>query len=406
MSSPIDPRHLRSALEFAVTMAREGQKIKPPLKYPAALKKYLSMSRLPAAALPAVQRAIEADEQFRTRIARGALPELVDPIGRLWLERAEGWEGEAQQMAAAADAAAAEAETEAALRRSEKRREAAEQALARVRAESVVFLERLAERDAVIDELRTDVAKLTDSVAELRLQLADSRAEARHARDREAAATAKLHAALGARDEAQAAQGAAEAVRDDVLADRAALAAERSELTRLAAIAESLAEQLGSLAAPPADGRRQPTQRKPLPLPGGVLGTSRAAAEYLMRSGASILVDGYNVAMAAWPDLDLAGQRVVLLDAVENLARRFGGDVTVVFDGAGVIGSAADRRRVVRTMFSPEGVIADDVIRDEVRRLPASRPVVVVTSDQQIVRDVRAMGANVMASEQLVALIR
>ena len=57
-------------------------------------------------------------------------------------------------------------------------------------------------------------------------------------------------------------------------------------------------------------------------------------------------------------------------------------------------------------VFSPEDVIADDVIRDEVRRLPATRSVVVVTNDQQIVRDVRAMGANTVASDQFLSLLR
>ena len=114
----------------------------------------------------------------------------------------------------------------------------------------------------------------------------------------------------------------------------------------------------------------------------------------------------WSVAKLAWPKLDLAGQRVVLLDAVENLARRYGSDVTVMFDGADIVGANADQRRVIRVVYSPEGVIADDVIRDEVRRLPASRPVVVVTNDQEIVRDVRAMGANTMSSDQLLALIR
>ena len=137
-----------------------------------------------------------------------------------------------------------------------------------------------------------------------------------------------------------------------------------------------------------------------------MLGSSDGASEYLLRSGASVLVDGYNVAKLAWPDLDLPGQRIVLLDAIENLARRFGCDITVVFDGAGVVGGAADRRRIVRVVFSPEDVIADDVIRDEVRRLPASRPVVVVTNDQQIVRDVRQFGANTLTSDQFAALMR
>src|SRR5690606_137441 len=178
------------------------------------------------------------------------------------------------------------------------------------------------------------------------------------------------------------------------------------ELARLAATAQALAEQLAALASPPPSGRPAPARRKALPLPGGVMGDSDAAGEYLLRSGASVLVDGYDVAKLAWPDLDLAGQRIVLLDAVENLAKRYGSDVTVVFDGADVTGATADGRRVIRVVYSPDDVIADDVIRDEVRRLPASRPVVVVTNDQAIVRDVRAMGANTMTSDQLLSLMR
>ena len=136
------------------------------------------------------------------------------------------------------------------------------------------------------------------------------------------------------------------------------------------------------------------------------MGDSVAAGEYLLRSGASVLIDGYNVAKLAWPNLDLEGQRVVLLDAIENLTRRFGSDITVVFDGADVVGATADGRRILRVMYSPAGVIADDVLRDEVRRLPATRSVVVVTNDQEIVRDVRTMGANTMTSDQLVTLLR
>ncbi len=403
---PIDARHLRSALEFAVTMAREGQKIKPPLKYPAALRKFIGMARIPAAALPPLRRAVEADPTFRGRIAVGAIPELVDPIGRLWLARPEGWLAELQREVVELEEREATATAAAELRRSEKRRQAAEQALARVRAEVIVLTETVAERDASIDELRGDVAKLGDRVDELRTQLHDVRAEARHARDREAAANAKFDAALSERRAAAAGAQAAEAVRDDVLADRAALAAERSELARLAAMAESLASQMASLSAPPTAGRGAAPRRTPLALPGGVLGTSTTAVEHLLRSGASVLIDGYNVSKSAWPTLDLASQRVVLLDASENLAKRYGSDITVVFDGAGVVGAAGDRRRVVRVVFSPDDVIADDVIRDEVRRLPATRPVVVVTSDQQIVRDVRAMGANTVASDQLMALVR
>jgi len=403
---PSDHRQLRSALEFAVLMAKEGRKFKPPMKYPKGLDKYLKLSRIPGPSLSSVRRIVEADEAFRTRIAAGALPELVDPIGRLWLERPNGWADDVRRLVTEAEAAADAADAAGELKKAEKRRDAAESAAARARAEVLVLQEQVTARESVIDDLRADVVKLTESLDELRAELVDTRNEARHSRDRASAALDKLKVAEAARVEAFAARGQAETVRDDVLADRSVLAADRSELARLAAGAEALAEQLAALAAPQVSGAPKTVKRKALALPGGVLGDSSAAGEYLFRSGASILVDGYNVAKLAWPSLDLAGQRIVLLDAIENLARRFGSDITVIFDGADVVGAAAEGRRIVRVMYSPAGVIADDVIRDEVRRLPVTRAVVVVTNDQAIVRDIRAMGANTMTSDQLIALIR
>ena len=181
MSTPsVELRHLKSALEFAVVMAREGQKIKPPLKSPPELKKYFQLNHLPASAYPGIRRAVEGDETFRTRLAAGALPELVDPIGRVWLSRAEGWQEEVARLAAEADAQAAEASAAAALQRAEKRLAAAEQAAARSRVETVALQARMAERDVVIDGLRSDVVKLTETIDELRAQLTDTRQEARH----------------------------------------------------------------------------------------------------------------------------------------------------------------------------------------------------------------------------------
>jgi predicted RNA-binding protein with PIN domain len=405
-ASDIEPRHLRQALEFAVLMAAEGQKFKPPLAHPPGLKKYFKGNRIPTSALGSIRRMVEGDDTFRRRIAAGALPELVDPIGKLWLERPEGWQHQIVALAAEADEAATQADEARRLKKAEKRRDAAEQAAARSRAEIVSLTDQVAQRNEVIEGLRSDVQKLVDEVAELRAELVDTRNDVRHARDREAAALQKLAAAEHARSEAVAKQGAAEHVRDDVLADRAVVSAERSELARLAATASALADQLAAVATPPRPGQPSPVKRKPMALPGGVLGSSHAAAEFLLRSGASVLVDGYNVAKQAWPNLDLAGQRVVLLDAIENLVRRYGSDITVVFDGADVIGATADGRRVVRVVYSPEGVTADDVIRDEVRRLPGTRHVVVVTNDREIMTDTRRLGANLMSSDQLIALMR
>jgi len=80
-------------------------------------------------------------------------------------------------------------------------------------------------------------------------------------------------------------------------------------------------------------------------------------------------------------------------------------DLTVVFDGANVVGAHTARRRSIRVAWSPEGVTADDVIRTEVRRLPAHRSVVVVTNDAEIIADVKAQGANVVPSNALIAVL-
>jgi len=130
-------------------------------------------------------------------------------------------------------------------------------------------------------------------------------------------------------------------------------------------------------------------------------------AEYLLRVPALIaLVDGYNVTKLAWPDLSLAQQRTNLLDAVDGLARRFGSEFVVVFDGADVVGAHADRRRLARVRYSPVGVTADDIIREEVSGLDPRRPVAVVTNDREVRRDVIAAGANVITSDALIDLAR
>ena len=56
--------------------------------------------------------------------------------------------------------------------------------------------------------------------------------------------------------------------------------------------------------------------------------------------------------------------------------------------------------------FSPEGVIADDVLRAEVDSIAADTPVLVVTNDQAVLNDVRSMGANTLTSEQWLELAR
>jgi predicted RNA-binding protein with PIN domain len=403
-SPAIEHRDLRSAIEFAVAMGDELTKRRAPVAVPQELRAVAGKARIPTGALGRLRRAIDADDRFRETVAAGALPELVDPIGILWLQRPHGWEARAARLVAERAADEADADVRTALRREERRRLGAEQAAVRLRAE-------LAERDEVLDALRTeldslraDVVKAEDEAASLRAELVDVRVEARHARDREAAAKARLDAIGDDERPGRLPADVDEPSAADVVPAPSGI--DPADVADVAQAVHSLAARLDAL-LPVGDHEvpARPPGRRPLRLPGGVIASSAAAAEFLLRSDAAVLVDGYNVAKLAWPNRSLQAQRDRLLDALENVARRFGSDITIVFDGAAVVGAHATRRRLVRVVYSPEGVIADDVIRDEVRRLPAGRAVVVVTNDAEIVSDVKARGANVVPSNALIAVL-
>ena len=161
MSTPsVEPRHLRSALEFAVVMAREGQKIKPPLKSPPSSRSTSSSAACRAARCRPCGAPSRATTRSAPRLAAGALPELVDPIGRAWLHtrRRVGGRGRPPRRRRRGRGGASRMRSSA-LQRAEKRLVAAEQAAARSRVETVSLQERMAERDAVIDGLRSDIVK-------------------------------------------------------------------------------------------------------------------------------------------------------------------------------------------------------------------------------------------------------
>ncbi len=155
-----------------------------------------------------------------------------------------------------------------------------------------------------------------------------------------------------------------------------------------------------------APAKSRALRRTPLAIPGGLFGDSEAAASHLIKQpNVALLVDGYNLAKLGWPGLSLEHQRDSSLDALEALVRRTGVRTIVMFDGADIPATTA-RRRLVRVRFSPPDVSADDAIRALLGELPIEQPVIVATNDQAIVRDVRGAGANVISSDQLLALAR
>lgn len=82
---------LTPACELAFVVAREAV---PPLAVPAALQPFLGTAEPSRRALSTVQRALEADEAFRRRVAERATEEAVGRVGWLWLHRPAGWDAE------------------------------------------------------------------------------------------------------------------------------------------------------------------------------------------------------------------------------------------------------------------------------------------------------------------------
>ena len=121
---------------------------------------------------------------------------------------------------------------------------------------------------------------------------------------------------------------------------------------------------------------------------------------------ARLIVDGYNVTKAAWPTASLEAQRSRLVAALGPVVARSGAETTVVFDAAeSTARTVMPAPRGVRVVFSPEGVIADDVIRQLVAAEPRGRMVVVVSGDQAVARDVVREGARSVPASSLIGLV-
>lgn len=429
---------LRHALEFAVGIAGAGSKLRPPLPFPLGLKPFIKMNRIDRAGLAVVRRTLVGDPLFRSQLGAVASNEMVDELGVVWLQRPAGWVEQVLQLQTQMQARAQGDAEQTELRRSERRREAAE--LVAARAQADVLRQRA---DLERERTRREVAEAAISDATKTAQLAHQEAaRVRNDLAKSAARSVQLSEQLGIAQQAligtQLRIFELEQFRDRLLSDRANLTqptamnsslvapttldtglavraadaletaiAATSELTTLLQRTVSMLganpqdqPQLSEVRQTPAVKRRAP--RRPIAIPGGLLGDSLAVTAHLLRTArVEVVVDGYNLAKQAWPRLSLIDQRERCVEAMEDVARRFGCKIVVIFDGADVIGASAGRR-LVRVAYSPAGVSADDVIRDVVAHVDENVPVVVSTDDQAIIVSVRAMGANVVTCAQLV----
>ncbi|MEO8265503.1 MAG: NYN domain-containing protein [Ilumatobacteraceae bacterium] len=394
---------LRPALELAVGVAAAGVKLRPPLAFPSGLKRFLRFHKLPPAALSEVRAAVEGDDAFRGRLASVATADLVDEVGVLWLSRPDGWD-----LAITELIPEQAVDDQAALRREERRRLAAQEAAARGRAELLAMTAELDRERAGKVAVMGDRDRLKSELDEVRARLRDAQ-RVEHAT---AQTLAKAESELATMRLAAAAPRLPTPVVIDTMAVRNLLDGAVAASTDIVAL---LTDALGELARADSatdevsfEPARSPrARRKPIRLPGGVLVGTVEAAEFVLRiKGALTLVDGYNVAMLGWPSLDLDHQRDQCTVAAENLAKRWNMAMTIVFDGATVEGAHTVTRRKLRIVYSPAGVSADDVLRAEVAGTDFVKAVVVVTNDRAILADVTAAGANTVSSDDFLTLMR
>lgn len=413
-------------------MAVAGTKSKPPRPAPSSLRPFLRFQKLPERALGPVRKVVDSDDEFRATVRVVATEDLVGRAGYLWLHRPPGWEDELVRLAEEASAEEHEHEADREERAAVRRLDAAEQALMRAQADAAAAradaeqaraeleLERRARRD-----LEAQFERVGRRTRQLDIELGAARRKADEAEakvaelDRDLASASSAAAELQQRaaslqwerdalTELAAATPAAEPAADlDRVGLREAFSAAAKALAAIAELVDPSAAPAGGDLAPDRQAvRAAPVRRVPIVLPGGVFEQSREAADHLVRyPGALVLVDGYNVTKLGWPDHALADQRQRLAEALDQLGARFGTTSLLVFDGADVK-VAGRNRRSVRVEFSPAGVKADDVLIARIDDQPANRPVVLVTNDGAVRAAARVRGANILASEQLLDVLR
>jgi predicted RNA-binding protein with PIN domain len=399
----------------------------PAENLPAALKRVASFAPGRRAKLAGTQivSALESDSAFRERLAvqvrtavpdvaqaldQGAPPAAADPVevaAVAYLVRPDGWVHVVETATVSVLAARA----------------------ADVRQESAEQVERLRRQaESLTEELRQarqrhkdEVARLKAENSELRHKLGDTRVKARSAESaaeaatREAGEAQRAAAATAAQAEAEARRlrTRVEELESEAATSRRAERVERDTGTlRARLLLDTLLETAQGL-------RRELALPAPEGSPADLVEAHVAEQGVQTSSGhgslgtddptmldAHMIVDGYNVTKTTWPELALEKQRDRLLVGLAPLVARSGAEVTVVFDAAEKKERPlVNRPRGVRVLFSPHGVIADDIIRELVAAEPQGRPVVVVSSDQEVARDVVRAGARAAGASALARLL-
>ena len=381
--------------------------------------------------------ALQQDDEFRAHVGTQALLRLAAPGEEPAPDPAEADPVDADPVAVAALAWLRRGDDwhtmlDAALERVEQQSRADEEA--RGVAEAERLRAELADAETTVrrvrEKLRGQIEELKADNTLLRRRLGEARAAERaasqaaaEAREQAAAAVAEALASTATqeaeirrlRSRLDQAERTATAVRRDERADRDdGSVRARVLLDALLDAAQGLRRELALPAIDAAPGDR--VEARMTAVRGDTDAVTGAQAldrddpglleNYLAVPRARLIVDGYNVSKTGWPDSSLEVQRARLLSGLAPVVARSGAEATVVFDAATTRSRPpVSPPRGLKVLFSPFGMIADEVIRDLVEAEPRGRMVVVVTNDQEVVEHARRAGARPVASQALLALL-
>lgn len=357
------------------------------------------------------QVSVRRQEELRA-LRDGTMHDALEAAALDWLVRPQGWTRRLDTSVGAVEAELeerAEAAQQAQEQRWRQRAEDAEQQLRELRA---------AHRQQV-DSYKREVADLRRKLGEARAGQREGTQEALAAARTAEEARAAAEVALAAQEkEVRRLATQVQRLEAEGREDRRSGRAERDQATArtrmlLDTLLDAAAGLRRELALPPST--TTPGERVEADLAAGtpvapgrsVVDAGPAMLEqYLALPRARLVVDGYNVSMATWPSSSLEAQRTRLVGGLAALVARTGAETTVVFDGAD-----ADTRppvaapRGVKVLFSPRGVIADEVIGELVEAEPRGRVVVVVSDDREVQQRAQRAGARVASSGSLAALL-
>ncbi|MFM7616065.1 MAG: hypothetical protein ACKO72_01185 [Actinomycetes bacterium] len=351
-----------------------------------------------------IRAALEMAEQAEEG-ARRAREELAALRERS--ARAEADLGRARSAADAANARAEQADEAV-----QRARSAGEDAERRVRSAEHRVREERAEAEARMAGTRRELEEATARITELAAELASFERRLAQADADRATAVDRARAAELEIEETK--RGRLPAHERIALADAASLArrlsARLDELTPPEVAPTRAAPVVAGPTAtdrPAAPRAAAPVGPRPAPrIPVGMRADTAEGIDAILRTPRLVVVvDASPAARDAWPDEPVSEQRKHLVASLRALHARYRCDLVAVFLGDDLEPPAKLGRPGVRAVLTEPGEAVEALLLREVAAVPASVPVLVISSDGHVPAEVGRLGATTVAVEPFLAAL-